>query len=143
MDQSIFKRVLTLILTFYELARSKAKKYTDAAIAALPNGLVYKGAVDYYSDLPGADQTVGDCYTVRYKGTSGTVPDGTEYAWGPVGGVNQWVPVGPDISGKIDRVDGATAGNLPKLKADGSLEDSGKAYPTVSIVKETTLKINL
>ena len=142
MSEQIRRFVMTIALIFSELAKKKAKAYTDAAIAALPNGLVYKGAVDYYSNLPASNQTVGDCYTVRYKGSSGTDPDGTEYAWGPVGGVNQWVPVGPDISGKIDKVSGATAGHLPKLKADGTLEDSGKEYPTVAAVK-TTLKINL
>ena len=133
---------ITAAIVFSNLAQKNAKGYTDAAIAALPNGLVYKGAVDYYSSLPSTDLTVGDCYTVRYAGSSGTVPDGTEYAWGPVGGINQWVPVGPDISGKMDKVSGATAGHLPRLKADGTLEDSGKEYPTVSAV-QTTLKINL
>ena len=33
----------------------------------------------------------------------------------------------PDISNKINKVSGATAGNLPMLTADGSLEDSGIA----------------
>ena len=33
----------------------------------------------------------------------------------------------PDITNKINKVSGATAGNLPMLTADGSLEDSGIA----------------
>ena len=72
------------------------------AIASLPRGLIYKGAVDYYSNLP-ASPEVGDCYTVRYKGDSGTTPSGKEYAWGPIDNVNQWIDLGPDLSGFVER----------------------------------------
>lgn len=34
------------------------------------------------------------------------------------------------ISGKIDKVSGATAGNIPTLKSDGSIEDSGIRFAT-------------
>ena len=37
----------------------------------------------------------------------------------------------PDVSNKISKVSGATAGNLPVLTADGSLEDSGVAIADV------------
>lgn len=72
------------------------------AIAALPRGLIYKGAVDYYSNLP-ASPEVGDCYTVRYEGDSGTTPNGKEYAWGPIDNVNQWIDLGPDLSGFVEK----------------------------------------
>lgn len=75
-----------------------AKKYAQDAIAALPNGLVYRGQVNYYSDLPTSGVEVGDCYTVKYAGSSGSVPSGVEYVWGPDGGVNTWIEIGPDMS---------------------------------------------
>lgn len=81
------------------LAKNFAKSYTDAVIAAFPKGIHLLGEVDYYSDLP-SNPSDGDAYTVKYTGTSGTEPDGTEYAWA----VNQttqtaqWVAVGPDLS---------------------------------------------
>lgn len=37
-----------------------------------------------------------------------------------------FVPAPPDASGKADKVEGATAGNLAALDADGNLTDSGK-----------------
>lgn len=88
---------LTYALIFSKSAEKKAKGYTDTAIAALPKGLVYKGAVDYYSSLP-ASPSIGDCYTVKYTGSTGTNPDGTEYAWGNYEGTNQWIQVGPSIT---------------------------------------------
>ncbi len=106
-------------------AVKKAKEYTDAAIAALPNGLVYKGAVAYFDNLPTSQVEIGDCYTVKYKGSTGTEADGTEYAWGTFEGVNQWIPVGPDITGKADKVKNAVSDNLAALDADGNIKDSG------------------
>lgn len=37
-----------------------------------------------------------------------------------------------DLSGLIAKVTGATAGNIPKLKADGTIEDSGIAYSDIA-----------
>ena len=79
------------------LAKNFAKSYTDAAIAAFPKGMIYKGAVDYYSDLP-SNAEVGDVYTVKYEGTTGEVPLGVEYGWGTYEGTNQWIDLGPDLS---------------------------------------------
>ena len=76
-------------------AVKRSKKYTDDCIAALPNGIVWRGSVNYYSDLP-ADPEIGDAYTVKYEGTSGTVGDGSEYAWGEVDGTPAWIRIGPD-----------------------------------------------
>lgn len=122
---------LKVVLAFTKEAETQAKKYTDTVVAALPNGLVYKGAVDYYDYLPSADQQLGDTYTVRYKGNSGNVPDGTEYAWGEYDSVRQWIPLGPNITGKADKVSGATAGNLASLDANGNLIDSGKGLSDI------------
>lgn len=70
------------ILT-YALAKKKAKAYTDAAIAGLGKGIIYKGAVDYYNNLPNSPQE-GDCYTVLYKGTTGTDVYNMEFIWGKI-----------------------------------------------------------
>lgn len=58
-----------------------AKSYTDATIAPLLGGVRYRGSVNYFSSLP-SNPAEGDAYTVKYSGTSGTTPDGTEYVWG-------------------------------------------------------------
>lgn len=57
---------------------------------------MYKGAVDYQKDLP-KNPEVGDTYTVKYTGTSGSVTDGAEYVWGKYNGTNQWIKIGSDI----------------------------------------------
>lgn len=60
------------------LAKKGAKQYTDTVISNLPKGVVYKGSVNYYNDLPN-NANLGDCYTVLYTGTSGTIAFGAEY----------------------------------------------------------------
>ena len=86
-------------LVTLSLARNKAKQYTDAAIGNLPKGVVYKGSVNYYVDLPN-NAELGDCYTVLYKETAGTEPSGIEYVWGvnTATGINEWTAFGPDLS---------------------------------------------
>lgn len=79
------------------LAKKFAKKYTDTAVAGAAGGINYKGAVDYYSNLPKSPK-LNDAYTVKYRGTSGTVPDGTEYVWQKYDGTNQWIAFGADMS---------------------------------------------
>lgn len=64
------------------------------AIEALPNGLVYRGAVNYYKDLPTANNELGDTYSVKYQGETGTTADGNEYAWGEYDGALQWIKLG-------------------------------------------------
>lgn len=64
------------------------------AIEALPNGLVYRGAVNYYKDLPTANNELGDTYSVKYQGETGTTADGNEYAWGEYDGTLQWIKLG-------------------------------------------------
>lgn len=64
----------------------------------LANGIVYRGAVDYYDDLAQITAQEGDAYTVKYQGSSGTTPDGTEYVWGEYDNTLQWIAIGPDLS---------------------------------------------
>ena len=79
------------------LAKKGAKQYTDEAISGLGKGIVYKGAVSYYNNLPN-DASVGDCYSVLYQGTSGTTPFGAEYVWGKMSGSSseQWIKLGEE-----------------------------------------------
>lgn len=91
------KNLVNFSAETYGAAVKKAKAYTDAVIAALPNGVVYKGAVSYYNDLPN-NAEIGDAYTVKYAGTSGTDVDGTEYVWGTFDSTNQWIAIGADMS---------------------------------------------
>ena len=88
---------IELILLFYQLALKKAKSYADKLFGKVPTGgLFWRGAVNYYADLP-TKVEVGDCYTVKYLGASGTDVGGIEYAWGKLDGKLQWIPLGPDI----------------------------------------------
>lgn len=68
-------------VTTLALAKKSAKQYTDETIQGLGKGIVYKGAVDYYNDLPN-NAELGDCYSVLYTGTSGEEPSNAEYIWG-------------------------------------------------------------
>jgi hypothetical protein len=74
------------------------------AIEALPNGLVYRGAVNYYKDLPTANNELGDTYSVKYQGETGTAADGNEYAWGEYDGTLQWIKLGVNAYTK-DEID--------------------------------------
>ena len=71
----------------------------QTAITALSAGVKLKGAKNYYADLP-TDPELGDAYTVRYSGTSGTDPLGVEYVWTMMDNgiivVPTWVPLGAD-----------------------------------------------
>lgn len=88
---------IELILLFYQLALKRAKSYADKLFGKVPTGgLIWRGAVNYYADLP-TKVEVGDCYTVKYLGASGTDVEGIEYAWGKLDGKLQWIPLGPDI----------------------------------------------
>lgn len=73
----------------------------------LPNSIVWKGEVLYYDLLPMSVDKEGYAYTVRYKGHSsdgGTMPDGTEYAAATKTAPIQWVALGPDVSGKREKI---------------------------------------
>lgn len=125
-------QILQYVITFWNLAKKYAKAYTDSAIRGIAGGLHWKGSVNYYADLPDNAEE-GDCYTVLYKGSSGTLADGTEYAWGDNGTTTTWIPIGPDISYKADKVSGATAGHLAALDNTGNLTDSGKVVSATPV----------
>ena len=91
MEDSGFNPVL------YKLVLGKAEGYTDSAVSGIAGGISYKGAVNYYSDLPNNAEE-GDAYTVKYEGSSGYVVSGQEYVWGNDGGTMAWIPLGPDMS---------------------------------------------
>lgn len=76
------------------------KDHSDK-IDAAALGIKYKGEVNYYADLPN-NAEIGDAYTVKYSGSSGTTPDGTEYVWGTVSGTNQWINFSKDSYTKAE-----------------------------------------
>ena len=86
------------------LAKKSAKQYTDDVVTGLGKGIVYKGAVNYYNDLPN-NATIGDCYSILYKGSSGSDPSGLEYVWGKVNGQGSasWIQLGADINDFEDK----------------------------------------
>ena len=127
---------LALILAFMQVVLKDAKHYTDEAVSALLNGMKYIGAVSYYADLASVDKEVGYVYSVLYAGSSGTVPDGTEYVWGEYDSTLQWIPLGPNISSKADKVSNATDGDIATLDANGNLTDSGKK-PTSTVAQNS------
>lgn len=101
-----------------DIIDAKLKEHSDALeLAAL--GIKYRGTVDYYADLP-LDAEIGDAYTVKYSGDSGTTPDGTEYVWGNVGGSEQWIDFSKDSYTKAE-VDALLAGLQTILSATNKL----------------------
>lgn len=68
----------------------------ETTVEGLKNGIKYKGAVNYFKDLP-SDLTAkqaGYCYTVKYKGNSGARLSGKEYVWGTYEGSLTWIELG-------------------------------------------------
>lgn len=126
----------------YSLAKNKAKKYTDEVVEGLGRGILYKGAVNYYNDLPN-NAAIGDCYSVLYEGTSGSTPSGAEYIWGKVNdaAAAEWIQLGKDIdlTDYVKNTDYATSSKGGTLKVDnglgtgvsqyGVLVGIGKTYP--------------
>jgi hypothetical protein len=118
-------------LFFLRKAVGLANRYTDTSITALPRGAIYKGAVDYYQDLPTEDIEIGHTYTVRYQGNSGYDLLGVEYAWGEYQGELQWIPIALNVYGKADKVTDATEDNIAILDAHGNLADGGVAIDEI------------
>lgn len=77
-----------------------AANLANARIDALPRGVSYKGIVDYYNELPN-DAELGDMYTVKYQGSSGTVPSGAEYVWTTYEGTDQWLQITDSIDAEL------------------------------------------
>lgn len=69
--------------------------------SAIIDGIHYRGAVNYYANLP-ADAEEGDAYTVKYAGSTGTVADGTEYVWGKLDGTLTWIDFSKDSYTKAE-----------------------------------------
>lgn len=121
---------IELILLFYNLAIKRARAYAEKLFGKVPTGgLIWKGAVNYYSNLP-ANAAVGDCYTVKYAGTSGTEVSGTEYAWGNLDGTLQWIPLGPDIDIRL---------YIKKADADNAYQPKGSYLKSVPMAATDTL----
>lgn len=91
-------------LKFETYSVEQANNAIAQAIEALPNGLVYRGAVNYYKDLPTGNNELGDTYSVKYQGETGTTADGNEYAWGEYDGTLQWIKLGVNAYTK-DEID--------------------------------------
>lgn len=137
---------INLIILFYQLALKKARAYADKLFGKVPTGgLIWKGAVNYYADLPAVPE-VGHCYTVKYLGDSGTEIGGIEYAWGKLDGKLQWIPLGPDIDIRqyIKKADadknyqpkGSYLTSVPKATADttGGITAAEKTNESVEVV---------
>lgn len=73
-------------------ARIDARRIVTETMAELPNGISYLGSVDYEKDLP-ENASVGDEYTVRYTGETGTERNGWKYLWDG----EAWIRTGQDI----------------------------------------------
>lgn len=124
-------------------ALNGSKKYTDTVAQSLMGGVRYQGEVDYYSDLPN-NAEVGDAYTVKYSGTSGTDLDGTEYTWGLNHQTQQygWIDFSKDsytktetnnlLAGKQDAID-----STHKLSSD-LVDDTNNTNKFVTASDKTT-----
>lgn len=88
----------------------------DVILNSAKLGIKYKGAVNYYNNLPATGNKIGDAYTVKYAGSSGTTPDGTEYVWGELGGVVQWIDFSKDCYTKSE-INTMLAGKQDALNA--------------------------
>lgn len=113
------KFVMKIITDNMDIIDEQLKATDDKATAAAA-GLKYKGAVNYYSDLPN-DAEIGDAYTVLYAGSSGTVPDGTEYVWGELNGTAQWIDFSKDTYTKAE-VNALLAAKQALLNANNKLD---------------------
>lgn len=106
--------------------------------------LHWRGDVNYYSDLSSLNASEGDVYRVLYTGTSGTVTDGSAWAYMYVQGAHIWIRLSQP---HIDAMTGATASaagatglvpapasgeNLKFLRGDGTWKD-GSAKKSVAL----------
>lgn len=122
--------IIQIVLLFYNLALKRARSYADKLFNKVPTGgLKWIGAVNYYADLP-KDPEEGNCYTVKYLGSSGTEVSGTEYAWGKLDGTFQWIPLGPDIDISL---------YVKKTDADKSYQTKGDYLTKIPQATASTL----
>jgi len=118
----------------YVMAKGSASAEIAAAIAALPNGIAYKGAVNYQKDLPN-NPKLGDAYTIKYKGTTGEVTDGREVVWGSYGGSNTWIELGPDMNQYQEKLVSGT--NIKTVDGQSILGDGDIVTPTYTPFKSS------
>lgn len=52
---------MSLSIETLALAKALSKQYTDSAISGISGGINYKGAVNYYSDLPNNAEVGNAC----------------------------------------------------------------------------------
>ena len=100
---------------------TKSETYSKGEIDALVSGAV-SGRFAVVESLPETGEANAIYLVPNSSGESGNVHD--EYVWVD----DAWEKIGStqvDVSGKIDKVTGAT-GNIPQFLASGQLEDSGK-----------------
>ena len=123
------------------LAKKSAKQYTDEAIAGLGKGILYKGAVNYYNDLPN-NAEIGDCYSVLYKGTSGNISSGIEYVWGKVNGQSSasWIQLGADINNFEDSNNKVTS--LDAQSTDTQYPSAKAVYDIIGNIESLLVDAN-
>lgn len=124
-----------------------AKAYTDATIAPLLGGVHYRGSVNYFNNLP-SNPAEGDAYTVKYSGTSGTSPDGTEYVWALDTDDNtyKWIGFSPDTYTKAE-VDNLLSGKQPTIDSTHKLssdlvDDSSSANKFATAAQLSQIETN-
>lgn len=115
-------------------ALSGAKAYTDATIAPLLGGVHYRGSVNYFNNLP-SNPAEGDAYTVKYSGSSGTNPDGTEYVWALDTDDNtyKWIGFSPDTYTKAE-VDNLLSGKQDSIVFNTAYDATNNKAATMSDV---------
>jgi len=70
-----------------------------AGMNAARTKMVIKGEVDYYNDLTQLDSPmIGDTYTVKYKGDSGSVAYGRQFTFVNFYSLTYWLPLGQDLT---------------------------------------------
>lgn len=124
-----------------------AKAYTDATIAPLLGGVHYRGSVNYFNNLP-SNPADGDAYTVKYSGTSGTSPDGTEYVWALDTDDNtyKWIGFSPDTYTKAE-VDNLLGGKQPTIDSTHKLssdfvDDTNKTHKFATEAQLSQIETN-
>jgi len=116
--------------------------YTKTQIDTMLSGaFTFKGAKDYYNELPTTGNSVGDVWQVRYSGTSGTTLWDAEFAWDG----EAWIELGSifnvDLSGYVQetrKINGhSLSSDVVLTAADVS------AVPTTRTINNKSLAANV
>lgn len=106
---------------------SSSHTHVRTDITDLGAVFVIRGTVASSGALPTTGNQAGDVYICN--------DTSQEYVWvTPEGGTAHWEPFGVtvDVSGKADKVSGATSGDIATLDGTGNLVDGGLALASVS-----------